>query len=120
MAHGRATPADLETAETQSALSPLPGIAYRGPVSGGAMRAKMSDVEGGPSLRSLGELELGRARMVRSAVDEARAILAETEPGTKGWGLIPFPTLHTPTSRFDFRHDERTALAESLAAFVEE
>lgn len=28
------------------------------------------------------------------AVTEACAILDQTEPGTEGWGLLPFPTAH--------------------------
>lgn len=72
-----------------------------------------------------------------TALAEARAILAETEPGTEGWGDIPFPTTHAVKYLTqDTLHqwfpangskalngcfvDERIALAESLAAFVEE
>ena len=68
---------------------------------------------------------LGQA-LPAMAIQEARAILAETEPHTEG--MLPFPTMHQfhawTGNAFDgdmisncMSHDEQAALAESLAAF---
>ena len=67
------------------------------------MRAKMSDRD----RQVYDHICKGSAALI--AVQEARTILAETEPGTEGWGDIPYRT-------FD---DERDALAEALTAFVD-
>ena len=70
------------------------------------MRAKMSNTHG------LADESRGFLYTVREdrALSEARAILRETEPGTDGWGDIPYVPFG----------DERAALAESLAAFLED
>ena len=74
------------------------------------MRAKMSKPHVSEQDDRCSDPQWFRVELATAAVDEARAILRETEPGTDGWGDIPYVPFG----------DERAALAESLAAFLED